>query len=178
MLSPMRLLPAILLPALFAACAESAKTPPAIDGGDLSRCFADAYDGPDVDRAVASCEERRFGTEWRKTPAREGTEDTTGGRLDPRLVQAGIEARMPRVRGCYRAGVKRDPSLRGEVKVRFVIDPAGHVTGAADAGSRLPDRDVVRCILGEVSSMRFPRPEDGAVTVVRPFILSPGDTQH
>jgi hypothetical protein len=157
------------------ACGEPAKTPPAVDEGELSRCFADAYDGSDTDNALSKCEERRIGTDWRKRPAPEGS---VGGHIDPRLVQAGLEARMPRFRACYRAGVKRDPTLRGEVKVRFVIDPAGHATGAMDAGSRLKDREVVRCIMNEIGAMRFPKPEDGAVTIVHPILFSPGDTQR
>jgi hypothetical protein len=159
----------------LAACGEPAKTPPVVDEGQLSHCFSEAYGGPDVDHEIARCEEQRFGTEWRKKPAPDGT---VGGNLDPRLIQAGIEARMPHVRACYGKGVRRDPNLRGEVKVRFVIDPAGHVTGATDLGSKFRDREVIQCIVGEVSSMRFPRPEDGAVTVVHPFLLTPGETQH
>ena len=100
---------------------------------------------------------------------------TGPGNLEPRLVQAGIRARYGRVRSCYRTGFQRNPNLRGEVKVRFVIDRSGHVSRVEDAGSKLKDKQVLACITGEFAALRFPHPEIGNVIVVYPMIFGPGD---
>jgi len=164
-----------LFTVVLGACAEPARATPPVDAGGLSRCFAEAQEGGDVDRAIARCEAAHFGTEWRTS---EATRSSLGGNLDPRLVQAGIEAREGRMRTCYRAGVRRDPTLRGETKVRCVIDANGHATSVTDAGSKMRDAQVVQCVLGEYAALRFPRPEHGTVTIVHPMLFSPGDTHH
>lgn len=157
------------------ACGERPGPRPAVDDGELSRCFASAYADADVDGAIARCESGHFGTDWRKEAV---ASDGPDGHLDPRLVQAAIEARQPRLRACYRKGVQRNANLRGETRVRLVVAANGHATGVTDAGSRMPDREVLKCVLAEYSSLRFPRPEGGAVTVVHPMTFSPGDTDR
>jgi len=146
---------------------------PRIEGDGLASCFADTYDSSDPEPAIARCEAKHFGTQWRKEPPRGGL---PGGSIDPRLVQAGVRARLHRMRGCYKKALARDATLGGEVRVRFVIDLSGRATGAADAGSRLKNKEVVSCVVAEFSALRFPRPEGGTVPVVYPIVFAPGDT--
>lgn len=165
----MRKLLLLLLPA---ACAPPANEPQrtVVDEPQLTRCFTDAYDDPKTDEAIARCEQSFFGTDWRK--------EQRSGNLDPRLVNSGIRARFHRMRACYRAGVKRDTSLAGEVRVRFVIDENGHATGAGDAGSKLRDKQVVACVVSEFGALRFPRPEGGPVPVTYPIVFGAADLVH
>lgn len=158
-----------------AACGREAEphSGPIADD-QLTRCFASA-DEPD---GPSKCERTYFGTDWRKHRPASAPDAAPSGDLDPRLVQASIEAREPRFRACYRAGVARDPNLHGEVKVRFVIAETGRTIRVEDAGSRLKDARVLSCIRGEFAAIRFPPPEGGFVTVVWPMLFAPGDTQH
>ena len=151
-----------------------------VDNDGLTRCLSATYDVANPNAAVAHCEEAHFGTEWRKEPSRAAEETSPAmagtGNLDPRLIQAGMNARMHRIRACYRAGVSRNPALRGEIDVRFVIDTTGRAIRVEDAGSKLPDKQVVSCVLREVASLHFPRPEGSFVPVTYPFLFGPGDT--
>ena len=66
------------------------------------------------------------------------------------------------------------PGARDAVRTQFAIDRTGAVALAADAGSALPDRDVVACIVRGFADLSFPAPEGGTVTVVYPIVLVPG----
>lgn len=59
--------------------------------------------------------------------------------------------------------------------VKFVIDLEGHVSVAQDAGSDLPDSDVVSCVVEGFQKLQFPLPLGGIVTVVYPIVFNPGD---
>jgi hypothetical protein len=163
---------ALLLPLAACGAPQSEARPSyTIDPERLALCFTDAYDDPKVDEAMSRCEQQYFGSEWRKEPH-------DGGNLEPRLVQAGIKARMHRIRACYRAGVKRDTSLAGEVRVKFVINDAGKSTGASDDGSKLKDKQVVACVVQEFGALRFPKPEGGPVPVTYPIVFGAADLVH
>jgi hypothetical protein len=57
--------------------------------------------------------------------------------------------------------------------VRFVIDRSGAVTQAVDGGSDLPNADVVACVVRAFTTLSFPQPPDGLVTVVYPIVFTP-----
>jgi hypothetical protein len=166
--------------ALLCACGGSApeSSVPAVSGGsgDLTRCFATAYDEPDKDAAFSRCEEKNFGTGWRANAKPRPGATLGSGQLDPQIVSAGIHARMPRMRACYTAGLRRDPNLRGEMKIKFVIDTSGHAIEVADAGSHMKDKQVLTCVMNEFKALRFPPPEGGIMDVVYPLLIGPGDT--
>jgi hypothetical protein len=150
-----------------------------VDTDELRNCIAATYGDKDPDASLARCEEKHIGTAWRKEPAPllKDTPSMAGtGNLDPRIIQAGIEARTPRMRACDRAGLTRDPKLRGEVRVKFAIDSSGRAIRAEDDGSKLRDKQVVACVVGEFAALRFPRPEGSFVPVVYPMLFGPGDT--
>jgi hypothetical protein len=146
------------------------------DADGLTRCFSNAYDEADKDAAFARCEQKNFGTAWReKAHPRDGA-PLGSGHLDPQIVQSGIGARMPRMRACYAAGLRRDANLRGEMKIKFTIDTTGHTLNVEDAGSHMRDKEVLKCVMSEFSALRFPAPEGGIVNVLYPLVISPGDT--
>lgn len=123
----------------------------------------------------ASEAEPASGTEVRVGPATGSSAAVAGGSVDPRLVHDALQPRVHAMRACYKKALAHDPKLGGEVRVRFVIDTEGRPTGAADAGSRLHNKDVVACVVAEISSVRFPKPEGGSAPVVYPIVFAPGD---
>jgi hypothetical protein len=113
-------------------------------------------------------------------PARSGPSIAAGapastGRLAPEIIQRIVRGSFSKYRACYEASLGKDPDLRGRVSVRFVIGTDGKVARAEDAGSDLRDRGVVQCVLKAFTSLSFPSPEGGTVTVVYPLQLSPED---
>ncbi|WP_438008661.1 AgmX/PglI C-terminal domain-containing protein [Sorangium sp. So ce321] len=96
------------------------------------------------------------------------------GRLTSAQVQQVVRAGFGQLRSCYERGLLKDPNLTGKVMIRFAIARDGSVSEAGDAGSDLPDREVVGCVLKSVFSLKFPEPEGGGiVTVVYPIVFAP-----
>lgn len=121
------------------------------------------------------------------------------GRLPPEVIQKIVRDNFGPMRKCYEAGLARDPTLKGKISTRFVIELDGHVSSALDnddAGEdpslaalrgtahdprrsqeepRFPDPKVVACVVARFNLMTFPKPEGGKVTVVYPIIFTPSD---
>ncbi len=169
-------LPIVLLVAACGGGNESNTPHVSADADGLTRCFAHAYDEQDKDAAFAQCEQKNFGTEWRaNAKPREGA-PLGSGHLDPQIIQAGIGARMSRMRACYADGLRRDATLRGDMKIKFTIDTSGHTLNVEDGGSHMKDKEVLKCVMTEFNALRFPAPEGGIVNVLYPLIIAPGDT--
>lgn len=77
-----------------------------------------------------------------------------------------------RFRGCYEQGLADNPSLEGRVVIKFVIGRDGAVSASQDGGSDLASAPVIACAVRAMSTLSFPEPEGGIVTVVYPFALS------
>lgn len=76
---------------------------------------------------------------------------------------------------CYESSLRSNPSLKGKVTTRFVIDRSGAFCSASDGGSDLPDRQVVQCVVRGFGfgHLSFPQPEGGVVTVSYPNAFRP-----
>jgi hypothetical protein len=98
---------------------------------------------------------------------------STYGRLPPEAIRRVVQDNHGRFRGCYERGIERNPALHGRVETQFVIGRDGAVTFAVDAGSDLPDRAVVRCVVEVFRDLSFPAPAGGTVGVVYPLTFSP-----
>lgn len=98
---------------------------------------------------------------------------TVSGRLPPEVVQRIVRQNFGRLRLCYENGLRRDPTLQGEVRVRFVIDATGNVTTVQPASSMMKDPAVVACVVRAFQSLSFPAPDGGIVTVVYSVVFTP-----
>ena len=168
-----------ILPLALLACGntQESNTPRVNANADaLTHCFASAYDEANKDAAFAQCESKHFGTDWRtKAKPKEGA-PLGSGHLDPQILQAGVDARLPRMKACFAAGLRRDATLRGTMKIKFTIDTTGHAINVEDGGSHMKDKQVLACVLGEFKALRVPNPEGGIVNVVYPLVIGVGDT--
>jgi hypothetical protein len=97
------------------------------------------------------------------------------GRLPPEVVQRIVRQNFGRFRYCYENGLRTSPDLTGKVSVRFVIDDKGATTKVSNAGSDLPSKEVVACVLKAFNTLSFPTPEGGVVVVVYPIMFTPGE---
>ncbi len=99
------------------------------------------------------------------------------GPLSAKAIEKVIQGRSSRFQPCYDAGLKKNPSLRGQVMARIVIGNDGRVAASEDGGSSMPDASVVKCVLAGFKKLRFPLPEESYVTVNYPmqFEADPGE---
>lgn len=95
------------------------------------------------------------------------------GRLPPQVIQRIVRQNHGRFRLCYERGLGANPSLSGRVNVRFVIGRNGAVSNVSNAGSSLPNGEVVSCVVRAFYGLSFPKPEGGLVTVSYPIAFSP-----
>jgi len=77
--------------------------------------------------------------------------------MSPKDVMKTMRGAQGKVQGCFKAGLKRDPSTSGEVKIRFVITNDGAVRAWKDDGSSMSDGDVTQCVGELVNKLKFPK---------------------
>jgi len=77
--------------------------------------------------------------------------------MPPGDVMRTMKAASAKVQGCWKAGLKRDPSIGGEVKIRLVISNDGKVRAWRDDGSSMSDQEVTQCVGGVVEKLKFPK---------------------
>jgi hypothetical protein len=96
------------------------------------------------------------------------------GRLNPELIRKTVREAYASLRLCFEDGLRRNPQLTGSLLASFVISRDGTVGSAFDAGSDLPDPEVIQCVLAAIQALRFPQPDAGIVEVSYPITLTPG----
>ncbi|MFT3767243.1 MAG: AgmX/PglI C-terminal domain-containing protein [Minicystis sp.] len=94
------------------------------------------------------------------------------GRLPAEVIQRILRQNYGRFRFCYEQGLVKNPALQGTVRTQFVIGRDGSVASAQNAGSDLPDQEVVSCVTRAFYGISFPQPEGGIVTVTYPIAFS------
>jgi hypothetical protein len=109
-----------------------------------------------------------------KCPRAEGP----AGRMSAAAIQRVVRPAFGAFKQCYEAGLKRDPSLRGTVRVRFTVSRDGAVSEAADADGATPDplafgvgpsappladAAVRACVVAAFKRLVFPRPQPASV---------------
>lgn len=100
----------------------------------------------------------------------------TNGRLDPAIIQRIVRLNQGRFIGCYKDGLRTNPTLEGRVAVSFVIGRDGQVAVAQDtAGSDLADANVRSCVVKAFYNLSFPEPGGGTVRVSYPLTFTPAD---
>ena len=118
---------------------------------------------------------------------------TPAGHLPPEAIQKVMRQSFSSIKACYEQGLTRDPTLRGSMRIRFVIGKDGRVRDVSEEGAgvssplsdplagprsnagQMPDKDVTACVMATVERLAFPPPDGGVVAVVYPIVLSPGD---
>jgi TonB family protein len=110
----------------------------------------------------------------RKPPQVRAGATTVSGRLPPEVIQRIVRQNFGRFRLCYERGLSNNPSLEGQVVVRFVIGTDGAVSSVTKQSSTLADEAVAACVVAAFRSLSFPQPEGGVVSVSYPIAFKPG----
>lgn len=87
----------------------------------------------------------------------------------PAEIKQAIDARNSDIRQCYLMGTFKNAQLAGTVSVTFTIDRGGKVSEALDAGSDIPDDEVVSCVLGVFAQLEFPAGASSETEVTYPI---------
>jgi MYXO-CTERM domain-containing protein len=108
----------------------------------------------------------------RRADASFGT-PTVAGDLDATAAGALVGTRKTAIIGCYQGALDRSSSIQGPARVRLTIGTDGSVSGTpqltVNGGS---DGEMASCIQSQLSSLRFPPPQNGAAaTLTVPFNL-------
>lgn len=96
------------------------------------------------------------------------------GRIEQRAVRQVIAQHQNEVIECYSMGLRENPNLRGDVRVRFLVGPRGTVEDGEVYHSTLGHQGVEDCIATALRSWRFPRPRPRgrSVLLLYPFHLA------
>jgi hypothetical protein len=76
---------------------------------------------------------------------------------------------------CFEDGLRKDPSLRGKTRVRFVVETSGHVKSERMAFTELKDHAVAKCLSARVRALHFSPAPTKRVHADVTIDLGPGD---
>jgi hypothetical protein len=113
----------------------------------------------------------------RRVPVARVAKGKIDGALDKGVIRRVVRSHINEVRHCYNQGLTRDPNLAGRVQIQFQIGSTGRVSAAVPTskGTTLGDKGVQRCIARAVRRWKFPRANNGGMSMVSyPFVFSPG----
>ncbi len=113
-----------------------------------------------------------LGSSLKVTPARAREVNPLGGGLEREMIEHVVRQRKDRIRLCYERQLNFIPQLSGKVTVHFEIDPAGNVLSSSLIEDTLQNKAVKECILTEVKTWTFPKPQGGVIVPVDyPFVF-------
>jgi len=94
--------------------------------------------------------------------------------VDQAKLGAFVRARKGLLTACYENALKRNPSLRGRIRIRFTILETGGIQDLSVVENGMGSQDVASCVANTMRAWRLPFRPSGPVTVEYPFFFSPG----
>lgn len=93
--------------------------------------------------------------------------------VDREKLAAYVRSRKGAIQQCYEKELKRNPSLKGKVVVRFNITPQGRTSDIDIEENTLGNEAVGSCIKTTIRGWVFPFKPDSEVPVAYPFVFAP-----
>ncbi len=103
----------------------------------------------------------------------EASPDIESGQVDREKLMAYVRQRRSAIVNCYEKELKRNPSLKGKVVVRFSITPAGRTSEIEIEENTLGNEAVSSCIRTVIRGWVFPFKPEGDTSVAFPFVFAP-----
>ena len=97
------------------------------------------------------------------------------GKLAPETIRDVVRAHFGAIKGCYETALQADPTLAGQIAVKFVIHEDGTVSGAGRESATISDATMVGCVVDGFKTIQFPVSSGGDAKVIYPIAFSPGD---
>lgn len=104
---------------------------------------------------------------------KDATPEVESSDVDRDALARYVKARLKAIQNCYEKELKRNPSLKGKVVVRFSIKPTGRTGDIEIEENTLGNEAVGSCIRTVIRSWIFPFKPDDEVPVAYPFVFSP-----
>jgi outer membrane biosynthesis protein TonB len=95
--------------------------------------------------------------------------------IDSSKLGAFIRARQGAIKNCYEAALKRNPTLKGKIRIRFTILETGGISEISAIENSLGSSEVAGCIISIMRTWRTPFKPSGSATVEFPFVFSPSN---
>ncbi len=93
--------------------------------------------------------------------------------IDQGKLAAFIRARMGLIKACYENALKRNPTLKGKITIRFTILETGGLADINAATNTLNSAEVAACIMNTMRTWRTQFRPSGPAIVEYPFVFSP-----
>jgi len=93
--------------------------------------------------------------------------------IDQQKLAAFVRARMGLIKGCYENALKRNPTLKGKISIRFTILETGGIADIQASVNSLNSPEVAACIINTMRTWRTQFRPSGPVTVEYPFVFAP-----
>jgi TonB family protein len=87
------------------------------------------------------------------------------------MIRKKVRGYLPELEAAYTAAIRRNPALKGNLSVRFRIDPSGKVSRAVLVGSSLQDGAFNDAVLEKIRHWTFDPPAGRTVEVLYPFVF-------
>lgn len=99
--------------------------------------------------------------------------EVESGDVDREKLAAYVRGRKASIQACYEKELKRNPSLKGKVVVRFTITPQGRASEIDIEENTLGNEAVAACIKTTIRGWVFPFKPGSEVPVAYPFVFAP-----
>jgi TonB family protein len=99
--------------------------------------------------------------------------EVESGDIDRDGLARFVKARLSAIQGCYEAQLKRNPSLRGKIVVRFTIGENGRISDVEIDENTMGNDEVASCIKAKIRAWSTPFKPGGEVPVSYPFVFTP-----
>jgi len=98
---------------------------------------------------------------------------TGKGKISQKKIQKAINKKMYRLVYCYEKALLRKPNLSGIIKIKWTIKKNRRVKNTKIVSSQMRDSKLHKCLMKEISKIKFPAPKGGDATVIYPFKFKP-----
>jgi hypothetical protein len=106
--------------------------------------------------------------------ARAGAAQITGDIVHEPVHRA-VRENLGALKDCYQKGLDKNAQLKGRIIFSFTLDGGG-TAKELKPDAELKDNTVIECAKTAMSSISYPKPKAGVVSVRYPILFSPGDT--
>jgi outer membrane biosynthesis protein TonB len=101
------------------------------------------------------------------------TAEIDSSEVDQAKLGAFVRARMSLLKACYENALKRNPGLKGRMRIRFTILETGGLQDVSTVENALGS-EVSSCVVNAMRGWRLPFRPSGPVTVDYPLVFTPG----
>ena len=98
-----------------------------------------------------------------------GKKASDEGTIDSAGVMKVIRASNAAIKRCYDKALISNPSLKGKISVKIVVNMEGRVGSVELSEDTLQNAEVAKCVKGVIGRLRFPKPEGGPAPIVYPY---------